>query len=359
MKKVVVALVSVSVGFGFAVLFLEIGLRLRGMGETRVIYDEFLGKVYRKDISNKEGFLTREFPDELDDNKLRVVLLGDSFTVTSYLPKKERFGTQLEYALKINNAQVFDLAVDGYGTNESLLAWSRFGSALKPAISVYNFYINDIRDNLLLRSKFTVTEEGIASHFDKLSWIKEIAIKGRLRSAVVNQLFLSKDKLVNRLSLMNSDPETLNIDDYVQVERYLLLNKHAPIIEEEWDLMKSKLRWWTNQNKKLGSVPIIVYTPTRDEVNVTHSYTDLTTSFPASGAIQARLNTICKAVGCRFFDLTPRFIELEKSGNRLYLDWDPHWNSKGVELATNLLANYMRTLLPGRPGRIGGAVPIL
>ena len=346
MKKAVLGLFSIGIGCAVAVLLLEIGLRLRGMGEARVTYDEVLGKVYRKDISNKQGFLTDEFPDELADNNLRILLVGDSFTVTSYLPKEKCFGTQLGYALKID-AQVFNLAVDGYGTNESLLAWSLFAPALKPAISVYNFYMNDIRDNLLLRNKFSVTEEGIVSHFGKIGWTKEMVIKARSRSTLVNQLYESKDKLLNRLHLMNSDPSTLNIEDYVQLERFLLLNKHDSILEEEWNLMKLRLKWWTDQNRKIGSIPIVVYTPTRDEVDITHSYTNLTTSFPASGAVQEKLRGICELTGCRFFDLTTPFIEAEKSGNRLYLDWDPHWNSKGVEFGASLLANYVKTLVSG------------
>ena len=138
MKKVVFGLFSVGIGCAVAVLLLEIGLRLRGMGEARVTYDEVLGKVYRKDISNKQGFLTGEFPDELANNNLRILLVGDSFTVTSYLPKEKRFGTQLGYALKID-AQVFNLAVDGYGTNESLLAWSLFAQALSRQLAFITF----------------------------------------------------------------------------------------------------------------------------------------------------------------------------------------------------------------------------
>jgi hypothetical protein len=349
MKQPVSGLLSIGVGCALAMFLLEIGLRLKGMGETRVIYHEVLGKVYREDISNTQGFLTPEFPDDFRNNKLRIVLLGDSFTVTSYLPKGKRFGEQLTNALKMNNAQVFNLAVDGYGTNESLLAWKLYGLSLNPAISVYNFYMNDIRDNMLLRHKFTVTNDGIVSHLGKASWKKEIEIKVRLRSALANQLYEAKEKLLNRLNLLNNDAGTLNVEDYVQVERYLLSNKHDGIIDEEWNLMALRLKWWTDQNRAIGSIPILVYTPTRDEVDITDSYADLTMSYPATGAVQARLKALCENLGCLFFDLTAKFIEAERSGHRLYLNRDPHWNSEGVQFGAGLLANYISPLVTAKP----------
>ena len=105
------------------------------------------------------------------------------------LPKPKRFGEQLTKALGGDNVQVFNLAVDGYGTNQSLLAWSEYGAKLNPAISIYNFYINDIRDNLSMQSSLTISENGIRSHFTTQSWLRTIVTRAREVSAFANYLY--------------------------------------------------------------------------------------------------------------------------------------------------------------------------
>ena len=87
MKKSLSLLLSIGIGCVFAVVLLEVGLRIvdfDDLGVEKVGLHEVLGRIYREDISNGHGFLTSEFPDELTDDKLRTVVVGDSF------PEKKR-----------------------------------------------------------------------------------------------------------------------------------------------------------------------------------------------------------------------------------------------------------------------------
>ena len=78
----------------------------------------------------------------------RVLFLGDSFTMSSYLPREETFvarvGRGLAGAVAINGG------VDGYGTYQQLAYYRYFGRLLAPDLVVLCFFIgNDWRDNMI------------------------------------------------------------------------------------------------------------------------------------------------------------------------------------------------------------------
>ena len=112
--------------------------------------------------------------------------------------------------------------------------------------------------------------------------------------------------------------------------------------------MTTRLQWWAEANRAIGSVPLVVYVPTRDQVDIQSRYADIAGGFPIANFVQTRLQLICSVVGCQFYDLTLPFIDAEKSGIQLYFKDDPHWNSNGVHHAATLIADYIKENVIGK-----------
>jgi GDSL-like lipase/acylhydrolase family protein len=78
---------------------------------------------------------------------LRVVVLGDSFTFGGKVPLDETFSRSLERRLgaldETRRAEVVNLAVPGYNTEQEVLSLKESGLAYDPDVVVVNFVLND------------------------------------------------------------------------------------------------------------------------------------------------------------------------------------------------------------------------
>ena len=111
-------------------------LKLAGWPETKI---------------NARGYRGREYPHARTPGKLRVVMLGDSLAFGYGVADEEVSSRQLEEL--VPGIEVVNLAVQGYGTDQSLLRFEREGLLFQPHVAILNFCLaNDFRDNAASRA---------------------------------------------------------------------------------------------------------------------------------------------------------------------------------------------------------------
>ena len=115
----------------------ELGWRYRPLARARHRSDDF-------DVAveiNAQGF--RDRPFEPGTGGPRIVALGDSLTFGWGVEAGQGFTSRLEELL---GADVLDLGVCGYGTDQELLLWEREGRALRPAVVLILVCANDLEE---------------------------------------------------------------------------------------------------------------------------------------------------------------------------------------------------------------------
>jgi lysophospholipase L1-like esterase len=136
---------------GEAAVFFEYDSRLgwRGRPNARGVFSgwEFTTEVR----TNTQGFRDAETPALKPRERPRIVLLGDSITWGHGVEQPERYGDLLIGALRRRGvtAEVVNLAVPGYGTDQELLLWEHVGRQYCADLVLVGLYENDLRENVL------------------------------------------------------------------------------------------------------------------------------------------------------------------------------------------------------------------
>ncbi len=86
-------------------------------------------------------------PPDVDDDALRILLLGDSFAFGRSADLGKSYAEFLTNALP--EALIWNTGMSGTGTNQAVEAFRHFAPQLKPQLALLGFYMNDFNDNLL------------------------------------------------------------------------------------------------------------------------------------------------------------------------------------------------------------------
>jgi hypothetical protein len=134
-------------GASFSTYDPELGWRGRPKAQG-----SFAGWEFTSDVRlNAQGFRDVEVDEAKLPGVLRIVLLGDSITWGHGVEQAQRYGDLLTEALRRRavTAQVVNLAVSGYGTDQELLLWEREGRRYCADLVLLGLYENDVRENAL------------------------------------------------------------------------------------------------------------------------------------------------------------------------------------------------------------------
>jgi|GEM_PF-513548 len=107
---------------------------------------------------------TREFPYQQDSDRLRVIVLGDSFTFGDEVSDDETYAHYLQQMLP--EAEVINMGVHGYGHDQMLILLREEGVRYRPDVVILGFNSFDMERNVLgfrdyAKPKFEVGEEGL------------------------------------------------------------------------------------------------------------------------------------------------------------------------------------------------------
>jgi hypothetical protein len=115
----------------------ELGWRYAPLARARHTTEDFDVEIR----INAQGF--RDEPFEARPGTARIVALGDSLTFGWGVEAAQDFTTRLEELL---GADVLNLGVGGYGTDQELLLWERVGRGLEPQVVLLTVCANDLEE---------------------------------------------------------------------------------------------------------------------------------------------------------------------------------------------------------------------
>lgn len=118
-------------------------------------YDEMIAACERGELRDLRCIVNRQgFHDTQDfvvqpgfDQRLRVLVLGDSFTFGGSADPGKSFVEVVEQAFP--DAVVWNTAIPGSGTNQALMSFNTYAPVLQPQVTLLGFYMNDFDDNMM------------------------------------------------------------------------------------------------------------------------------------------------------------------------------------------------------------------
>ncbi len=103
-------------------------------------------------VVNADGMVDREYPITKSEDALRVALLGDSFTVSEYLPSEDKFESLLERDLSQQTGkqvEILNFGISGGETWDQLQIFHLKAVKYQPDLTLLSLYWdNDIEDNI-------------------------------------------------------------------------------------------------------------------------------------------------------------------------------------------------------------------
>ncbi|MEX2207632.1 MAG: SGNH/GDSL hydrolase family protein [Myxococcota bacterium] len=304
---------------------------------TTAVYGE---AEFHFDVNHDaHGFRGPEIAKEKAPGKLRVLVLGDSFTYGIGVADDETFSARLE-ALD-PRYEVLNTGVNGYGTAQELLLLRDQGLALRPDVVVVVFFWNDVGNNYVRAFPRFQLSDGA------LVWPEPMVIekrkseapkrRGWLRHSYVYRFVSDRLKIVGyRLKLLFGIP--LETQDFVEnAER-----------EAAWQLTGALLREIRDQAATVAARTLVVAMP--DQVQVETDVTVLGLA-PVEYEVQERLRAICELLGVPFVDLLPALREAyARAGEPLYYPKDRHLKAPGHAIVAQALAAELDRLVPPGAG---------
>ena len=291
---------------------------------------------------NSEGLRDRSYVYKKPEGIMRIVVLGDSFTWGYGVEDKERYTEILENGL-LENIQVINMGVSGYGTDQEFHTLKNEGVKYNPDLVIIAFQIGtDIGDNthtvrytypksmfiLDNNNKLTLTNVPVPQ---KEEWLKREEIENNDNVT----LFLS----FRRFMAHHSHAYVFIADRIVSTPKLLNLFKKIRIADKEtrsrrvygfnhynWNLTRAILKEIDAVAKTNDAKTMIVVIPTREQVNRN-----------GDSEINWALVDFGKKNNIPVLDLLPEFREHAKNGEQLYFKNDCHWNTNGHKLAAELI----------------------
>jgi hypothetical protein len=129
-------------GYGFDIFDPRRGWALApGLRDQKV----FSEKTLNSDALGFRG--TEEYSESKPPGRLRILVLGDSFTFGEDLSDKETYAALLESSLP--GVDVMNLGVHGYGHDQMLIALQEIGPRVHPDFVLLGFVAEDMERNLV------------------------------------------------------------------------------------------------------------------------------------------------------------------------------------------------------------------
>jgi hypothetical protein len=126
-------------------------------GRSYLMYDSTLGWVQRPGSTSENGLYhanrdgvragSSEEGMPARSNRLRVVLLGDSYTHGDEVPFEQTWGAYLEKKLTEAGipAEIVNLGAPGYGMDQAYLRWKTSGAAFHPDLVIFGFQPENVK----------------------------------------------------------------------------------------------------------------------------------------------------------------------------------------------------------------------
>lgn len=273
------------------------------------------------------------------EGRRRVLVLGDSFAFGSQIDVDDGFARVLDRGLG-DGVEVINSGTPGYSTVQQRTWLEKFGLAWEPDVVLVAFFVgNDVWENLGTRRVRVIDGEIVPIDAETPSWLRRQAMRLHLvrllRSVVSGSGVQAGGAPDRRRWYYEIEHRRMNV--------CRLPAAADPDLEPGWAAARQEL----GRIKDLVAPRPVVVLAIPDEFQVEG---DLRRAVAAEFDLdledgsydfdlpQRRLAEMCDDLGLPLVDPLADLRQRTLAGERLYLDFDSHWNVAGNRVAGELLA---------------------
>lgn len=330
---------------------------------------------------NDRGIRGPEIPYEKPDDTYRVLILGDSFVDGYTVEFDNRVSEVLQRLLReaqlTGSVEVLALGTAGYSTDQELIWLETEGLLYEPDLVVLLFYYNDIwynaepnywrgskplfeeRDGRLAISNVPVPEPSLNTEEDAdgsfvtslRDWVETHSQLARLAGLTLREYPQVRAWAV-RLGLAGSSPEMIfdaENQALVPAEFAIFWEPLTPEAAHAWHLTEQLLDRMRESVEGAGGRFTLFHVPFRGLIYTEEGSVREQVDPSAEGldglAVARRLEEICLRRGLTCIEPMDQFLRaaqvLGTNGERLYYEFDWHWNANGHRLAAEILAAHV------------------
>ena len=310
--------------------------------------------------TNEDGLTPATAKRTKTNNRIRIMIFGDSIVVGRSVPQDQTVSAQLEQLLQSQNinAEVINAGVQGYATDQALLRMIQLLPLYKPDLVIYGLCQNDFLGNQarvahgqakpvykiqgpgeivmvppVLKDKIYTGGSGLRK------WIQYSALYRYLQPG-----FLKLRMMLGRWDSQNTVvPDELD-EFYYNQESLKKIN---------WNLFKYLITQMAAVSKANGAQFLFYAHPSLHEVwepyikNI-EEILKIKPGHYDKYAIESRLVRIAHEENIVFIPMINWFWKHESGGPFHLLPRDPHCNQKGYRLIAENLGGYCREFLAHR-----------
>lgn len=274
---------------------------------------------------NSEGFRGPSYDLRKPAGVYRILVLGDSLGFGWGISENKNFAMLLDD--KLNNVEVVNLSLSGYGTDQEYLRFLKEGVAYNPDLVIVQVTHNDFEEimypffNQKPKPQFLVTEEGAL----KLANVPVRPVGGRCQEFYDNSLPLPFKEWLG----WHSYSYNLFNEKYFALKRKTSRSPSAVpakevLSRESRTLFKKIISQLKNKLDEIGAKGIIVYSS--KDLNEDGQFADID------------LPTV---------NLYPQFVEhSSKYSRELFFKDGFHWNEEGHRLVADALTGIIAKYRP-------------
>jgi lysophospholipase L1-like esterase len=343
-------LVLLTIALGVSLLVAELAIRIMRPGFPGLTMPQIEHRVadghgfemvpdqqcytYSQPVTiNAHGMRGDEIAPDKAPDEIRILCLGDSFTLGYGVADAETYPLQLEELLTQRwpkkSTRVLNAGVQGYATYHEL-DWLRDkGLALKPDAVVLAVYFNDLKQRP----------------------------PGDYRSEYEAQLEAASQTLKHRRPwlyglLYNSALYTL-VEGAVQAERSrdmageMIATAQGDLGSPAWQSLSAELEAFARLASEHDFVPFVVVLPARFQIG----------GFAPEMNYPAHVLTLAETHGITHLDMQSKLEESLGGGADPYQAWDNHLNAQGNLLVANAVADELERLMKQDPAAPTTATP--
>ena len=315
---------------------------------------------------NSLGLRDREYGPK-KDGIFRVLLVGDSFSVSHGLPIEDSLSRQLERALQeitdsermLGKIEVINAAHGGYSPYNYWKAYRRWKSLFKPDVVIVGLspddydcrnedsqYLIENGATLAMFKKGQTPKKGGGNSIRKLkSSIRKMRkwLSWNSEFYILMRNYLYYNDLVGRISLwMSAKAEEQNS----QLQQFEVPQPES--MKMAWAKTFSYLQKLKKETAADGITLIVVPLPLKLEIDPEQYRKALTASGLTSQQIDIDqplkdISAFCNAENISVFDLCPALRE-RHAEVPCYFVYDGHWIAEGIRVATASLVRQWRDL---------------
>jgi hypothetical protein len=398
LRAVLLPLLLIGGSTAIALGLMEVALRILGQGTPQLYRPDPLtgyglqsgaqGRWSQEGASlvriNRRGYHDRDWSPIPTPGRLRIAVLGDSFTEALQVSEAESWVRQLPAALaavkpcpllagSTGGAETLNFGVGGYGTGQSWLTWSRDARPLRPRLVLHAVYFeNDLRDNLVggsataaaptfqLRNGALVIDNSFRQRDD---YRFRSSAPGRIgswllaHSRVLQLLKEARDRL--RPAAGAECPASGCSAFPLGTDGTRLYGPEAGDLEAGWPVLEAILERWNQEARQAGSILVVtsLTTPPQLWPDASERRAQADRHRLDWMRPERRLGTFLAARGIPYLPLAPalqRQADTQGLVAHGFAGQRPgpgygHWNRAGHAAAASELARQLCALSPDAP----------